>query len=549
MDVADKWSGAEIYSSELVKGSEEALLNRLAMHEMANECARVNDARRKGAEEAMRLGRQARRHQQQQQANAGGEAAGSDEEDEDADDSAAADDSAIEESMMDAAALASKRLRSAKKKPPSRATTKKQKLEVEEDPDRTLVEVDDEVLKEVEDDGGKHSATSGLSMSEYLDLGFGEDAAATTGDYFAVKEAPLAPAPELFKTPAKITSTKRVTSSTSQAVAVSPASTTLRIPYLNLANWYSARFGSLQQMTCKLVLKAWIKVVEPKKQSKHPYNRGEEGKPVWWPDEVRHKEPDHLMKPERAQLLLALVRSPLVPVSKLELATAENSTYIPQNKMRILREVYRVAKEEERRRGTAEEWNDIELHVPVSPPSTLASKAVSTVNRETRAIQAAGADSPTQMKKPVTKKRPRSDSQQSKAVVSTPLFPPLSSTPLRPMDVNASMPPPPPTWYAPVPALTWSAPPGQLLPGVLPTRGRMSHATAARHAMHHQPPQPQNLAPIPIGQVALPAWPPYPPTPMSHQQAAFFEPPQQPNMYPPTTMSFQAGGGDFHFQS
>ena len=57
------------------------------------------------------------------------------------------------------------------------------------------------------------------------------------------------------------------------------------------------RFRQLQQLSCKIVAKAWIKVIEPKKQTRYPYNRGEESKPDWWPDDVRHKEPDHLMKP------------------------------------------------------------------------------------------------------------------------------------------------------------------------------------------------------------------------------------------------------------
>ena len=61
-------------------------------------------------------------------------------------------------------------------------------------------------------------------------------------------------------------------------------------------NYYSSRFAALQQATCKLVVKAWIKVIEPKKQMKFPYNKGEDLKPAWWPEGVRHREPDHLSK-------------------------------------------------------------------------------------------------------------------------------------------------------------------------------------------------------------------------------------------------------------
>lgn len=64
------------------------------------------------------------------------------------------------------------------------------------------------------------------------------------------------------------------------------------------------RFKNLQQTACKLVAKAWIKLVEPKKQSTHPYTGSDEKAPGWWPkpwgpnkdERVRHKEPDHLYK-------------------------------------------------------------------------------------------------------------------------------------------------------------------------------------------------------------------------------------------------------------
>ena len=64
-----------------------------------------------------------------------------------------------------------------------------------------------------------------------------------------------------------------------------------------VTTFFETRFRQMQQLTCKVVAKAWIKVIEPKKQSNYPYNRGEEKKPVWWPEGARHKEPDHLMKP------------------------------------------------------------------------------------------------------------------------------------------------------------------------------------------------------------------------------------------------------------
>ncbi|EPQ30995.1 uncharacterized protein PFL1_01184 [Pseudozyma flocculosa PF-1] len=110
------------------------------------------------------------------------------------------------------------------------------------------------------------------------------------------------------------------------------------------------RFGQLQQGVCKTVAKAWIKIIEPKKQTRCPYNKGEEGKPSWWPDGVRHKEPDHLMKPERHSLLLTILRSPKVQVARLQLATAEVVALIKADKVSLLMDVYRIAREEEKMR-------------------------------------------------------------------------------------------------------------------------------------------------------------------------------------------------------
>lgn len=83
----------------------------------------------------------------------------------------------------------------------------------------------------------------------------------------------------------------RSASSSSAQHPVQFANEAARTAFLEL------RFGQLQQGMCKTVAKAWIKIIEPKKQTRCPYNKGEEGKPAWWPAGVRHKEPDHLMKP------------------------------------------------------------------------------------------------------------------------------------------------------------------------------------------------------------------------------------------------------------
>lgn len=69
--------------------------------------------------------------------------------------------------------------------------------------------------------------------------------------------------------------------------------------------FYERCFKDFQQQGCKIFGKAWVKMMEPKKQSNHPYVKGNQtGKaPPWWPptegnkdEAVRHKEPDHLGK-------------------------------------------------------------------------------------------------------------------------------------------------------------------------------------------------------------------------------------------------------------
>jgi hypothetical protein len=91
--------------------------------------------------------------------------------------------------------------------------------------------------------------------------------------------------------------------------------------------FYSQRFRNCQQTACKLIAKAWVKAVEPKKQSNHPYTGKDEKAPDWWPkpwgtgkdDRVRHKEPDHLYKPgmlSAARSLNITALGPLWPWSE-----------------------------------------------------------------------------------------------------------------------------------------------------------------------------------------------------------------------------------------
>lgn len=74
--------------------------------------------------------------------------------------------------------------------------------------------------------------------------------------------------------------------------------------------YYEGALKHFQQLNCRMVAKAFIKFIEPRKQVRHPYNGGkpppdaapgttgdpEKTKPEWWPPGVMHKEPDHLRK-------------------------------------------------------------------------------------------------------------------------------------------------------------------------------------------------------------------------------------------------------------
>lgn len=167
-------------------------------------------------------------------------------------------------------------------------------------------------------------------------------------------------------------------------------------------SFYEQRFKNCQQTACKLIAKAWVKAVEPKKQSTHPYTGSDEKAPDWWPkpwgptkdDKVRHKEPDHLYKRERVHLLAHILRIVLEPntkqhpdirklglnVAKLEETTAEAlSSFFMDNeanarKKPYLTEIFKVARQEERYKngeidGSTEIYVMAEDKVPESYPS------------------------------------------------------------------------------------------------------------------------------------------------------------------------------------
>ncbi|KAH9884580.1 hypothetical protein F4778DRAFT_787687 [Xylariomycetidae sp. FL2044] len=142
-------------------------------------------------------------------------------------------------------------------------------------------------------------------------------------------------------------------------------------------DFYEQRFKNCQQNFCKIVAKAWIKLVEPKKQSTHPYTKSEESQPEWWPkrsemppgQRCRHIEPDHSSKDERVYLLCHILKLLVQPnfkqhtairhlgitIEKLEYITwdALSSWFADKNspnnlkKKPFLKEIFKVARIEE----------------------------------------------------------------------------------------------------------------------------------------------------------------------------------------------------------
>ncbi|PLB41005.1 DUF2841 domain-containing protein [Aspergillus candidus] len=132
-----------------------------------------------------------------------------------------------------------------------------------------------------------------------------------------------------------------------------------------LRRYYEKAFESLQQINCRILAKAYVKLVEPRKQVNFPYNGRkiiagssqqfdpELTKPAWWPSGVTHREPDHLLKAERIRLLVHILcelrGSHNITVEKLREADQSiRRQILPAERLQVLDEIYHVREEEER---------------------------------------------------------------------------------------------------------------------------------------------------------------------------------------------------------
>ncbi|KAJ5449483.1 uncharacterized protein N7458_005932 [Penicillium daleae] len=142
-----------------------------------------------------------------------------------------------------------------------------------------------------------------------------------------------------------------------------------------LGLYYTVAFNNLQQTSCRILAKAYIKLVEPRKQVNYPYNGRkfvagtlkqldpDMTKPPWWPLGVIHREPGHLPKvggritvlstysTQRIRLLVHILRelrfSHGISVSKLKEASQLICHQITPERLQILDEIYEVRREEE----------------------------------------------------------------------------------------------------------------------------------------------------------------------------------------------------------
>ncbi|KAJ5464912.1 uncharacterized protein N7458_000598 [Penicillium daleae] len=146
-----------------------------------------------------------------------------------------------------------------------------------------------------------------------------------------------------------------------------------------LRQYYEKAFQNLQQINCRVLAKAYVKLVEPRKQVHYPYNgrkivagrtqqlEPDGTKPPWWPSGVNHREPDHLLKAERIRLLVHILcqlqTSHGITARRLKEADQSIRRQIsPANRLEILDEIYQVREEEEK---FLEGTNDVNTMVSI----------------------------------------------------------------------------------------------------------------------------------------------------------------------------------------
>lgn len=110
----------------------------------------------------------------------------------------------------------------------------------------------------------------------------------------------------------------------------------------NLDDQYWDLFTSMTQNTCKYIAKEWIKIIEPNKQTRFPYRSFNANKPLWWPANINHIEPDHLDKNGRVNLLISILRNLSFDWKRLY-EVLKNLKYKNENSKLIIDELFYIA--------------------------------------------------------------------------------------------------------------------------------------------------------------------------------------------------------------
>ncbi|KAL8710946.1 MAG: hypothetical protein Q9220_004545 [cf. Caloplaca sp. 1 TL-2023] len=153
-----------------------------------------------------------------------------------------------------------------------------------------------------------------------------------------------------------------------------------------IQKYYREAFRRNGQTYLKKILKLWIKVKQPRKQTTYPYNgrkpkalqEQERAKgdiddnpglltaPPWWPSQhgCRHKEPDHTKKEERLILVVHLLRLTAIDepngftTARLRAVTDKIEKVRPEQ-VAVLHEVYRLREIEERVEDQATDGTEV----------------------------------------------------------------------------------------------------------------------------------------------------------------------------------------------
>ncbi|RHZ48752.1 DUF2841 domain-containing protein [Aspergillus thermomutatus] len=120
-----------------------------------------------------------------------------------------------------------------------------------------------------------------------------------------------------------------------------------------VTDYYWQTFSSILQGDIRRIGQAWIGLIEPNKPNIHPYNRGANAKPKWWPDGVRHESPHHLHTNERVPLLIHILRmsgkGKITCVELQEAAVQKTAVSKTQARtLKILNEIIAMRKNEEK---------------------------------------------------------------------------------------------------------------------------------------------------------------------------------------------------------